>query len=93
MCKELTIIINSPIKLDQNTSYLYDHLKKFGYNLFNDTDAFYTDICSIYTSEKGTDMILSDRRKEIFLNNGNILGLLESFCLSLEDIWNKTFFV
>ena len=46
-------------------------MKKLGYNLFNETDKFYTDICTVYTSENGTDMLLEDRKKEIFEKNGN----------------------
>ena len=36
-----------------------------GYDLFNENDSFYTDICSTFTSENGTDMTLADRKKEI----------------------------
>ncbi len=47
-------------------------MKDSGYNLFNESDSFYTDICSTYTSQNGTDMTLGDRKQEIFLNKGNI---------------------
>ena len=47
-------------------------MKDSGYNLFNESDSFYKDICSTYTSQNGTDMTLEDRKQEIFLNKGNI---------------------
>ena len=72
LCNDIKISINAPVKLDNATSNLYDNLQKSGYNLFQETGSFYTDICSIYTSENGTDMILEDRKKDIFENNGNI---------------------
>ena len=72
ICKDAKISLITPVKLSNSTSLLYDNLKEYGYNLFNESDAFYTDICSVYTSQNGTDMILEDRKKEIFSNNGNI---------------------
>ena len=60
ICKGVQININTPVVIDNMTSYLYDKLKESGYNLFDENDTFYTDICSIYTTENGTDIILSD---------------------------------
>ena len=79
ICKDTKISISTPVKLGRATSNLYDNLKESGYDLFNESDAFYTDICSTYTSENGTDMTLEDRKKEIFSNNGN-LSLCQSGC-------------
>ena len=45
---------------------MYNSLNDEGYNLFNSEDSFYQDICSTYTSLNGTDMILSDRKKDIY---------------------------
>ena len=39
-----------------------------GYDIFDSEGVFYNDVCTVYTSIKGTDMILSDRRSDI-LNN------------------------
>ena len=71
ICKGVKININTPVILDNVTSNLYDILKESGYNLFDENDIFYTDICSTYTSENGTDLILSDRKSIIYSNNGN----------------------
>ena len=86
-CKNMKISVNSPVKLDSSTSSLYDILKESGYNLFNESDAFYTDICSTFTSQNGTDMTLTDRKIEIFSVNGNI-SLCQNGC-ELES-YNST---
>ena len=66
LCENISIFIGIPSYLDSNTESLYDDLNKSGYNLFNSSDDFYNDICSTYTSKKGTDVILSDRRNLFF---------------------------
>ena len=71
ICEGIQININTPVVLDNLTSYLYDKLKELGYNLFNKNDTFYSDICTTYTTENGTDIILSDRKSIIYSNNGN----------------------
>ena len=71
ICEGIQININTPVVLDNPTSYLYDKLKESGYNLFDENDTFYTDICTTYTTENGTDIILSDRKSIIYSNNGN----------------------
>ena len=72
ICKDLLILINIPVNLDENTLTMYDSLTQSGYNLFDINDVFYNDICSTYTTENGTDLTLSDRKKIIYDNNGNI---------------------
>ena len=72
VCKNMKISVNAPINLDSSTSSLYDNLKDSGYDLFNENDPFYTDICSVYTSENDTDMTLDDRKQEIYRVAGNI---------------------
>ena len=71
LCQGVQISISTPVVLDNATSSLYDQLKESGYNLFDENDAFYTDICTTYTTENGTDITLSDRKSIIFSNNGN----------------------
>ena len=45
---------------------------EYGYNIFDSGDPFYTDICSLYTTLNGTDLLIVDRRKDIYYNVGNI---------------------
>ena len=72
VCSDLKISVNTPVILSSSTSSLYDSLKESGYDLFNESDSFYTDICSTYTTENGTDITLLDRKQIIFANNANI---------------------
>ena len=90
VCDDVTVSINAPVKLDDSISSLYINLKNSGYNLFQNNDPFYTDICTVYTSENGTDMLLEDRIKEIFKKSGN-KPLCQSGCelLNYDSIQGK----
>ena len=66
ICNDLQITINVPVNMDSNIENLYNSLSESGYNLFDENDAFYNDICATYTTLNGTDMLLSDRKKDIF---------------------------
>ena len=79
ICKNISIFINSPVLLSSNIESLYDSLNKSGYNLFNFNDSFYTDICSPYTSENGTDIPMSNRQNEIY-NNANNKSMCQNNC-------------
>ena len=67
----LTFCDNTKIKIFYPASINGD-IKK--YNL---SDDFYNNICSIYTTENGTDITLSDRQKEFNKNN---MSLCETNC-------------
>ena len=66
LCKDVPIAINIPVILDESIDLIYDTFSESGYNIFNENDSFYQDICSTYTTINGTDMLLSDRKKDIF---------------------------
>ena len=70
-CKDILISIKVPVNLDEITQTIYDSLNQLGYNLFDINDNFYNDICSTYTTENGTDLTLSDRKKIIYDNKGD----------------------
>ena len=86
-CNEVKIIVNVPVNLDDSTISLYDSLSESGYNLFNSSDSFYNDICATYTSENGTDMLLEDRKNEIYSITSNI-SMCQTGC-EFES-YNKT---
>ena len=65
-CNDVKINIYVPLQLDNQTIFLYNDLNSSGYNLFDSNDSFYTDICSLYTTINGTDITLSDRKKEYY---------------------------
>ena len=73
VCKDTLIDIYSPLFLDDETLALLSEFNNSDYNIFNANDSFYNDICTKYTSENGTDMLLSDRKKDIYNKTSNKL--------------------
>ena len=71
VCNSTQIKISVPISLDNDVELLVISLSESGYNMFNENDSFYNDICSTYTTVNGTDILLSDRKKDIYETNQN----------------------
>ena len=65
-CNKSTINYNIPVTIDEDNLYKYDP-----------NSEYYTDECSTYTSEDGTDILLSDRKEEF---NDNNMSLCENKC-------------
>ena len=78
ICKNTTATIKTPTNLSHEAILLYDDLQKQGYNLFNSSDSFYNDICTRYTTQYGTDMIISDRKQ--LLDKYNDVPLCQADC-------------
>ncbi len=72
ICSDIKISLEIPLELDDKIISLYKNLDELGYNLFNPKDKFYNDICTPYTTENGTDIILSDRKNDIYKPTSNI---------------------
>ena len=66
ICEDIPIDIVIPVTINENE--IYKH------NLSSD---YYNDICFSYTTEKGTDIILTDRKNEYYQKN---LALCEDNC-------------
>ena len=66
ICEEIPIGIVIPVKINESEIYKY--------NLSSD---YYNDVCFSYTTEKGTDIILTDRKNEYYKKN---LALCEDNC-------------
>ena len=66
ICSNISIEINVPVSIDEDEIFKYDP-----------NSDFYNDKCYPYTSENGTDAILSDRQNEYIDNN---LTLCENNC-------------
>ncbi len=62
ICENSKINISAPVYLSSDEMKLYDDLLKQGYDLYDANNSFYQDICTQYTSENGTDVILIDRK-------------------------------
>ena len=71
-CTGTNVVINVPIDLSSDIESLYDMLAKSGYNLFDANDSFYNDICAAFTTENNTDILLYDRRMDIYQLTINI---------------------
>jgi len=78
-CLKEKIIINSPVNLHPEILSLYKSLNESGYNFFDSKDPYYNDICSVYTSQSGTDIALFDRQKELTDLNNNV-SMCQSGC-------------
>ena len=65
-CDNTTIILSTPVKIDESKLYQHDP-----------NSDYYTDDCSSFTSDNGTDILLTDRKKEYINNN---LSLCENNC-------------
>ena len=66
ICETDLINIYAPVLLDNESLSLISNLASFNYNLFNENDPFYNDICTKFTNGKGSDMLLIDRKNDIF---------------------------
>ena len=77
-CKNISIIINIPIKIDDDISLLYDGLSESGHNLFKSNDPF-DDICSTFTSENRNDITLEDKQNKLYNITGN-LSICQTGC-------------
>ena len=72
ICSNTSIYILIPKRIDNKTQALFEDLKNKGYDLFNPNDSFYNDVCSKYTTEHGTDVTLSDRKKDYYINDTEV---------------------
>ena len=65
-CKEIFLELNIPVSIDEKSLFKYDP-----------NSNYYTDNCYSFTTDNGTDIILSDRQQE-FIDNK--LSLCENKC-------------
>ena len=74
-CKDIPIQLNIPVKIDEGKLFKYDP-----------NSEYYNDDCNSYTTDNGTDILISDRKKEFGNNN---MSLCEINCnydgYSMED--------
>jgi len=61
VCEDMDVIIDKYVHMNDILIDKYLTLLSQGYNMFNINDKFYTDACTTYTTNFGTDIILSDR--------------------------------
>ena len=68
ICSETDINIYVKLELSPETESLNDELSKLGFNMFDISNRFYTDLCTPFKTSRKTDMILSDRIDDIYNN-------------------------
>ena len=63
ICKDNNVNINIyiPIKLNEKETQLYNEVNEQEYDLLDLNSKFYTDICTPFTSDRNTDILLVDR--------------------------------
>ena len=87
VCENNTITIYSPINLDDSINNKYEQLNDQNYDLFNSNDSFYNDLCTQFTTENDTDILLSDRKNDYYNSS---LELCEENCeYKSYDLENK----
>ena len=89
ICNDIKIVVKTPLNLDDNSIKLYENLKSAGYDVFDSSDKFYTDVCSVYTTENGTDMLIEDRKNEIYYAIGNITMCQNGCSFELYNVTTK----
>ena len=77
LCNNIKINIYTPVELDEEKYKLVKLLNEQGYDLFDSSNSFYTDICSPFTSFNNTDVLLRDRKKDFYISN---ISLCEDNC-------------
>ena len=76
ICQNMKITLYSPYTPSKESLNKIIQLNEYGYDLYNPNDVFYQDICSPFTSENETDILLSDRKSDFFEN----ISLCEDSC-------------
>ena len=89
-CENTKAKVYVPFTMDEKTEELYDNIKDQGYDPFDEWDKFYREICTPYTSENGTDVLLDDREEFIYTSLVNA-SLCPSGCNYSEFYVQKKF--
>ena len=87
LCKDTKIYITYQITNISNLNLsLASYYSDKGIDIFNPDDPFFNDICFPFSTEDGRDIILDDRRNEIYQN----ISICENNCvydsISLENL-------
>ena len=92
VCDNTTIDLYTPLVLSEKQEEIYKNLVDDGYDPFDLSDKFYREICTPYTSENGTDVLLDDREEFVYstiMNENGCLGDCEYVSYSLDTRYMK----
>ena len=76
VCENIKINIYTNYYPSQESLDKFIKLNESGYDLYNINDSFYQDLCTPFTTDNGTDIILSDRKTDYYEN----ISLCEDGC-------------
>jgi hypothetical protein len=76
ICSDMKIYTYSSYYPSEESMAKIKQLSESGYDLYDLNNEFYQDICSSFTSENGTDILLSDRKNDFYEN----ISLCENDC-------------
>ena len=65
-CEDTNVDVYVPLNLSEDSAEIYNNLLDQGYDPFDLNDKFYREICTPYTSENGTDVLLDDREEFVY---------------------------
>ena len=66
LCDNTSVSVYVPMALNEEQEEIYNQLVEQGYDPFDLYDKFYREICTPYTSENGTDVLLDDREEFVY---------------------------
>ena len=87
---DIDIVI--PLELNEEIKKLYNLLKEQGYDLFDENNKFYTDICSPFTAENGADVLLDDRLLYFYNKIINIIACPQNCKYSKFLIYSESLY-
>ena len=90
LCENIKTEVFVSLEMDEKTEEIYNNLKEQGYDPLDLNDKFYREICTPYTSENGTDVLLDDREEFIYSSLVND-SLCPSGCNYSEYILEKKY--
>ena len=68
ICKDINIDISIPINLSEKEINKIKQTNKYGYDIFQKNSSFFNEFCTRFTSESNTDVLISDRQKDYFID-------------------------
>ena len=92
ICKNTTIDMYVPLVMSEEQEDIYQNFLDQGYDPFDLNDKFYREICTPYTSENGTDVLLDDREEYVFstvINESACMGNCQYSSYSLDNKYVK----
>ena len=89
LCDNTTVNVYVPMTLNEEQEEIYKKLVDQGYDPFDLNDKFYREICTPYTSENGTDVLLDDREEFVYTSLVNKSLCPSGFGYSEYSLDNK----